>query len=86
MNDHSASGSLWGAIRLAPRRCVVGVLHAYQRWISPILPPLCRFYPTCSAYAAEAIARYGLGRGTWMAVVRLSKCHPYHPGGYDLVN
>ena len=57
----------------------------YSRAISPALPPRCRFYPTCSAYAAEAIARHGAGRGSWLALRRLVKCAPWHPGGVDLV-
>jgi putative membrane protein insertion efficiency factor len=57
----------------------------YSRAISPALPARCRFYPTCSAYAAEAIARHGAGRGAWLALRRLVKCGPWHPGGVDLV-
>jgi putative membrane protein insertion efficiency factor len=60
-------------------------LAAYKRWVSPLLPPACRFRPTCSEYAAEAIARYGLIKGGWMAGGRLLRCHPFHPGGYDPV-
>lgn len=58
---------------------------AYRRWISPALPARCRFYPSCSAYALEAIARHGALRGTGLAVWRLLRCHPFHPGGYDPV-
>ena len=64
------------------------LLHAvgfYSRAISPALPPRCRFHPTCSAYAAEAVAVHGAGRGSWLALVRLAKCAPWHPGGVDLV-
>ncbi|NEK60180.1 membrane protein insertion efficiency factor YidD [Geodermatophilus sabuli] len=57
----------------------------YQRAISPALPPRCRFAPTCSAYAAEALAVHGAGRGSWLAVRRLLKCAPWHPGGFDPV-
>ena len=66
-------------------RLALLVLGAYRRLISPVLPPLCRFYPSCSEYARQAIRRHGLVRGTWMAAVRLSKCHPLHPGGFDPV-
>ena len=58
---------------------------AYRRWISPALPARCRFYPSCSAYALEAVARHGALRGTVLAIRRLLRCHPFHPGGYDPV-
>ncbi len=60
-------------------------LSAYQRLISPVLPPACKFCPTCSEYAKQAIARYGAGRGAWMAMRRLLRCHPFTAGGYDPV-
>lgn len=58
---------------------------AYRRWLGPALPARCRFYPSCSAYALEALARHGAGRGTWLTVRRLLRCQPFHPGGYDPV-
>ncbi|NLU78049.1 membrane protein insertion efficiency factor YidD [Micromonospora sp. HNM0581] len=58
---------------------------AYRRWISPALPARCRFYPSCSAYALEAVVRHGGFRGAGLTVRRLSRCHPFHPGGYDPV-
>ena len=66
-------------------RALLRLIGFYSRAVSPALPARCRFYPTCSAYAAEAIARHGVGRGTWLAVRRLVKCAPWHPGGVDLV-
>lgn len=66
-------------------RALLAVVGFYQRAISPAFPPRCRFQPTCSAYAAEAIAVHGAGRGSWLALVRLLKCAPWHPGGLDLV-
>jgi putative membrane protein insertion efficiency factor len=63
----------------------VALIRWYQRWISPFLAPSCRFVPSCSQYAAEAIERYGLTRGGWLAVRRLLRCHPFHPGGHDPV-
>lgn len=57
----------------------------YQTWISPLLPPHCRFYPTCSSYTQEAIQRFGFTKGFYLGVKRLLKCHPWHPGGVDLV-
>ena len=63
----------------------LAVVGAYKRVVSPWLPPACRFTPTCSEYAVEAIERYGLWRGTWLALRRLGSCHPLHRGGYDPV-
>ncbi|MGQ0812225.1 MAG: membrane protein insertion efficiency factor YidD [Nitrospiraceae bacterium] len=60
-------------------------LHVYRRWVSPFLGPACRFEPTCSEYAGEAIARYGFWHGMGLACMRLLKCHPFHPGGADPV-
>ncbi len=57
----------------------------YQRFISPVLPSSCRFYPTCSHYTYEAIQIHGVMKGTWMGVRRISRCHPFNPGGYDPV-
>jgi len=61
------------------------LIRAYQLLISPILPPSCRFIPSCSEYAIEALRKYGAIKGSWMAVKRISKCHPLHPGGWDPV-
>lgn len=63
----------------------VSAVRAYQRYISPMLPKACRFEPTCSEYARQAIVRYGFVRGVGMGFIRLMKCHPFHPGGYDPV-
>lgn len=60
-----------------------GLVRGYQLVISPMKPPSCRFHPTCSAYAMEALASHGAWRGTWLTLKRLGKCHPFHPGGYD---
>ena len=64
-------------------RTALGVLRAYQRLVSPLLPNACRFAPTCSEYARLAIVEHGLVRGAGLAAWRLSRCHPFHPGGYD---
>jgi putative membrane protein insertion efficiency factor len=64
---------------------LVGALRAYRYLASPLLGANCRFHPTCSTYAIEAIERHGALRGTWLALRRLSRCHPWHPGGYDPV-
>ncbi len=66
-------------------RAAVVILRSYKRFVSPVLPPACRFHPTCSEYAAEAIDRYGLLRGGWLGLKRLLRCHPFHPGGVDPV-
>jgi putative membrane protein insertion efficiency factor len=68
-----------------PRGGLVAALRAYKVLISPALPPACRFTPTCSQYALEAIERYGALRGSWLALRRLARCHPFHPGGFDAV-
>jgi len=67
------------------RVVLMALLRVYRTVISPLLPPACRFYPSCSNYAIDAIARHGALRGTWMAVCRLARCHPWHPGGVDFV-
>lgn len=64
---------------------VVGSITCYRLFISPLKPPSCRFVPTCSEYALMAIEKYGVGRGMVMAVKRILRCHPFHPGGYDPV-
>lgn len=73
------------AIAAVPRQVLVALVRAYQRWISPTLPPSCRFTPTCSQYAVEALTRHGALRGSWLALKRLGRCHPFHPGGHDPV-
>jgi len=60
-------------------------IRGYQVAISPVLPPACRYYPTCSNYAIEAIEKYGALRGGWMAARRIGRCHPFSPGGFDPV-
>lgn len=67
------------------KRLLMGVIVFYRNFLSPLKPPTCRFMPTCSEYAYLAIEKYGVVRGTWLAVKRLAKCHPFHPGGYDPV-
>jgi hypothetical protein len=67
------------------RRTLVAVIRLYRILLSPLLPPACRFYPSCSAYAIEALDRYGLLKGVWLAGRRILRCHPCHPGGFDPV-
>ncbi len=66
-------------------RILLALIAGYKRGISPFLPRACRFYPSCSTYAAEAIARHGPVRGLILAARRIARCHPFHPGGYDPV-
>jgi uncharacterized protein len=67
------------------RRTLVLLVRLYQRLVSPLLPPACRFYPSCSAYAVQALERHGAIAGSWLTVRRLCRCHPFHPGGIDPV-
>ncbi|MEK5037504.1 membrane protein insertion efficiency factor YidD [Sporosarcina sp. FSL K6-3457] len=64
---------------------LMGIIKFYQKVISPLTPPSCRFYPTCSHYGIEAIDKHGALKGSWLAVRRISKCHPFHEGGFDPV-
>ena len=73
------------AILQLPRRILASLVRGYQFAISPLLPPSCRFTPSCSQYALEAIIRHGAMKGGWLAARRLVRCHPFHPGGFDPV-
>lgn len=64
-------------------RIVIAVIEAYRAMVSPLRLPSCRFMPTCSQYAVEALAEYGLVRGGWLSVARLARCGPWHAGGWD---
>lgn len=66
-------------------RLIALAIVAYRRWVSPVIPARCRFYPSCSAYALEAVTTHGAWRGTGLAIWRLLRCQPFHPGGYDPV-
>ncbi|HET7601743.1 MAG TPA: membrane protein insertion efficiency factor YidD [Gemmatimonadales bacterium] len=72
-------------LRQVPRLALAGLIRGYQLVISPALPAACRFTPTCSQYALEAVRRYGVLKGSWLAARRLAKCHPFHEGGTDPV-
>ncbi len=87
MSAHASEGAAPGAC--APRsplaRCCTALIHFYQRYLSPLKPPCCIYYPSCSEYAVQAIAKYGVLKGGWLAVKRICRCHPFHEGGYDPV-
>ena len=67
------------------REVVIALLRGYKLFLSPLLPPMCRFEPTCSVYTMQAVKKYGVVRGTWLGVRRLSRCHVFNPGGWDPV-
>jgi putative membrane protein insertion efficiency factor len=67
------------------KRLAILFIRFYRKFISPLLPPSCRFYPTCSQYGLTAIERHGFWRGGYYTVKRICKCHPFHPGGIDHV-
>jgi hypothetical protein len=66
-------------------KLMIGAIRLYQMSLSRSLPPSCRFFPSCSQYTLEAIAKYGPFKGGWMGAKRIARCHPFHPGGYDPV-
>lgn len=67
------------------KKFVLGIIHFYRKFISPLKRPSCIYYPTCSSYAIEAITKYGLVKGGYMSIKRILRCHPFHRGGYDPV-
>ncbi|MEH7389026.1 membrane protein insertion efficiency factor YidD [Bacillus sp. JJ1474] len=67
------------------KKILLGLIRFYQIVISPLKPPTCRFYPTCSHYGLEAVKRFGVLKGGWLTIKRIMKCHPFHPGGFDPV-
>jgi putative membrane protein insertion efficiency factor len=67
------------------RGLTLALLRFYKRFLSPLLPPMCRFEPTCSVYTMQAVEKYGAFRGSWLGFRRLARCHPFNPGGWDPV-
>jgi putative membrane protein insertion efficiency factor len=67
------------------KKFIIALIRGYRSLISPLFPPSCRFHPTCSQYAIQAIERFGAIRGSWLAIKRILRCNPFHPGGYDPV-
>lgn len=78
-----ASAELHGSAPSLGARALIGVIRLYRRWISPAMPPSCRFTPTCSRYMIDALRRYGLLRGGWLGLWRILRCNPFCKGGYD---
>ena len=74
-----------GRTATVPARLLMVPITGYRRFVSPLLPPRCRFAPSCSEYALTAVAEHGAARGLWLAVKRIARCHPFNPGGYDPV-
>ena len=74
-----------GRTATVPARVLMVPIAGYRRFVSPLLAPRCRFAPSCSEYALTALAEHGAVRGLWLAVKRIARCHPFHPGGYDPV-
>lgn len=75
----------FSSLKKVPQKAALAAIRFYQRGISPLFPPCCRYVPSCSEYAMIAIQRYGFLRGFWMAIKRICRCNPWHPGGYDPV-
>jgi len=72
-------------MRWVGQQVAVRILGSYHQFFSPFLPRACRFFPSCSVYASDAIRKHGLAMGIWLSLRRLSRCHPWNPGGYDPV-
>lgn len=72
-------------VKTLPKKSMLVMLRFYKREISPMLPPCCRYTPTCSEYAMQAVEKYGAAKGGWLAAKRVLRCHPFHEGGYDPV-
>jgi putative membrane protein insertion efficiency factor len=72
-------------VKVLVKNLFIFLIRSYQRYLSPFLAPSCRFAPTCSAYAIDALGKYGVLKGMWLTVLRLGRCHPFHPGGVDPV-
>jgi uncharacterized protein len=80
-----SEGRLAEARPSAPAWLLITLITLYRRYVSPLLGQRCRFYPSCSAYGLDAVREHGALRGSWLAVRRIGRCHPFHPGGYDPV-
>lgn len=84
MSDGAAT-SAGRTLQAVPRRALISLVQLYRTWISPMRPPTCRFTPTCSEYAVEALSAHGAVKGVYLSTIRLLKCGPWHRGGWDPV-
>ena len=80
-----SDGSTGKWLARLPALLLIGLVRAYKLFVSPLLPPACRFSPTCSEYMIQALQKYGFFRGLWLGIRRIGRCHPFNPGGYDPV-
>lgn len=85
MTERALLPRVLGGVRKLPRTILILFVRGYQVSISPLLPASCRYFPSCSAYAAEALERHGALKGSWLAARRILRCHPFTAGGYDPV-
>lgn len=85
MTQRAVLRRIAGGVRTLPRTVLILLVRGYQVSISPLLPVSCRYFPSCSAYAVEALERHGALKGSWLAARRILRCHPFTPGGYDPV-
>jgi putative membrane protein insertion efficiency factor len=83
--NYRPSDIIVGVITVVPRTVLILLVRVYQITLSPLLPTSCRYYPSCSTYAIEALERHGAIRGGWLTLRRLVRCNPFTPGGYDPV-
>ena len=65
------------------KKIILALIRFYRKYLSPLKKPCCRFWPTCSDYSLQAVEKYGVLKGGWLSIKRISKCHPFHSGGYD---
>lgn len=73
----------WSVLVRIPAGAIIGLVKLYKLFLSPIVGPVCRFEPSCSTYFIESVRKYGALRGSWRGILRICRCHPWHPGGYD---
>jgi putative membrane protein insertion efficiency factor len=80
---YSSLKRAWYILVHVPAWILIGLVQLYKLLLSPIVGPVCRFQPSCSTYFIESVRKYGAVRGAWRGILRICRCHPWHPGGYD---